>query len=155
MDNNVKVFVSVIGILIVGVIVTAILRTNTGPAEPGKYDTFAQCLKDTGVTFYGAFWCPNCQNQKKSFGTSAKLLPYVECSTLDAKGQLPACIEKSIQSYPTWEFADGSRTTGDLPLETIAEKSGCALPVEGEVTGETQVLPETPAPGASSEAIQE
>jgi hypothetical protein len=33
----------------------------------GKYDLFAQCLKDKDAKFYGAFWCPHCQNQKAMF----------------------------------------------------------------------------------------
>jgi thiol-disulfide isomerase/thioredoxin len=33
--------------------------------SPGKYDEFAKCLTDNGAKFYGAFWCPHCQAQKK------------------------------------------------------------------------------------------
>ncbi|MEK7133297.1 MAG: hypothetical protein AAB771_01260, partial [Patescibacteria group bacterium] len=44
-------------------------------SKPGKLDEFTQCLKDKGAVFYGAFWCPHCQNQKAMFGKSAKLLP--------------------------------------------------------------------------------
>lgn len=39
-------------------------------SKPGKLDTFAQCLKEKDSTFYGAFWCPHCQNQKAMFGKS-------------------------------------------------------------------------------------
>ncbi|HEY4511928.1 MAG TPA: thioredoxin domain-containing protein [Candidatus Paceibacterota bacterium] len=95
---------------------------------PGKYDTFATCLKDKGATFFGAFWCPHCQNQKKLFGKSASKLQYVECSTPDGQQQLPVCIEKKVASYPTWEFADGSRLTGEVALATLAEKTSCVLP---------------------------
>jgi thiol-disulfide isomerase/thioredoxin len=97
-------------------------------STPGKLDGFAQCLKDEGVVFYGAFWCPHCQNQKTLFGKSQKLLPYTECSTPDGRGQLPVCAEKNVKSYPTWEFPDGSRLTGEIPLGTLAEKTSCALP---------------------------
>ena len=55
--------------------------------SPGQYDAFAQCLKDKGAIFYGAFWCPHCQNQKAMFGKSVQFLPYVECSTPDGNGQ--------------------------------------------------------------------
>lgn len=126
--NQVKIFVSVIAILILGVITTVLLRTNVGPTIPGQLDGFAQCLKDKGAVFYGAFWCPHCKTQKKMFGSSAKLLPYVECSTLDGKGQTQQCIEKNVTSYPTWEFADGTRLTGEIPLEQLAEKTSCILP---------------------------
>jgi len=95
---------------------------------PGKYDAFANCLKEKGAVFYGAFWCPHCQNQKKMFGKSAKLLSYIECSTADGRGQLTVCRDKKIEGYPTWEFADGSREVGEVSLEKLAEKTGCSLP---------------------------
>lgn len=97
-------------------------------AQPGTLDGFAQCLSDKQATFYGAFWCPNCANQKALFGRSAKLLPYVECSTPDGKSQLDACKEAGVEQYPTWEFADDSRLTGTQSLTTLAEKTGCVLP---------------------------
>lgn len=96
--------------------------------EPAALDMFASCLKNKGATFYGAFWCPHCQNQKKLFGGSVDLLPYVECSTPDSKGQTQICIDKEVKSYPTWEFADKSRETGELSLSKLAEKTGCPLP---------------------------
>lgn len=134
--NNVKIFFLVIGLLVLGVIGTVAVRWGEGGgAGTGKYDVFAQCLKDQGAIFYGAFWCPHCQAQKKMFGSSAKLLPYVECSTLDGKSQVPACTEKNISGYPTWEFADGSRLSGEVPLSQLAEKTGCVLP-EGVDTQE-------------------
>jgi len=95
---------------------------------PGKYDDFARCLGEKGATFYGAFWCPHCGEQKQLFGKSAKLLPYVECSTSDGKGQTAICISKNIESYPTWEFADGSRMTAVMSIRQLAEKTGCSLP---------------------------
>ncbi len=131
MNNNAKIFVSVVAILILGVIATAIVRGGgAGPASTGagKYDAFATCLKDKGAVFYGAFWCSHCQAQKKLFGSSQKLLPYVECSTANAKGQTQICIDKKITGYPTWEFADGSRLNGEIPLATLAEKTSCQLP---------------------------
>lgn len=98
------------------------------PSAPAALDSFTQCLKDKGAVFYGAFWCPHCQSQKKMFGDSEKLLPYVECSTADGKGQLAVCREKDITGYPTWMFADGSRESGELDLVVLAEKTGCELP---------------------------
>src|SRR3989344_6553003 len=78
-------------------------------SRPGKLDEFAKCLKDKGLIFYGAFWCPHCQNEKTLFGSSAKYLPYVECSTADSNGQLPVCKDANVKAYPTWQFPDGSR----------------------------------------------
>lgn len=96
--------------------------------KPGIYDEFTQCLSNKGAKFYGAFWCPHCQNQKALFGKSASLLPYIECSTPDAKGLLPICQEKKIEGYPTWIFADGSRLTGEIELQKLADKTSCTLP---------------------------
>ncbi|MEK7566945.1 MAG: hypothetical protein AAB527_02325 [Patescibacteria group bacterium] len=96
-------------------------------ATPGQYDDFARCLKDKGAIFYGAFWCPHCQNQKTMFGKSARLLPYVECSAPDGKSQYQVCIDKKINNYPTWIFNDESRLVGEIPLSVLAEKTGCVL----------------------------
>ena len=115
--------------MILGTVATVILRSDNTSAAPGKYDTFAQCLKDKGAIFYGAFWCPHCQAQKKMFGSSVKLLPYVECSTPDGSAQTKECKEKGIDGYPTWEFSDGSRLSGEIPLEQLAEKTSCPLPL--------------------------
>src|SRR3989344_414689 len=136
MDNNVKIFISVIGILVLGTIATVLLRVNTAtePAGPGKYDEFTKCLEEKGAVFYGAFWCPHCQAQKKLFGSSAKLLPYVECSTADANGQTQICKDKGITSYPTWILPDGTlvpnETDAGVTLATLGAKTSCALPVE-------------------------
>lgn len=118
----------VIGILILVALaglVTFLVRT---PGKPGVYDEFATCLKDKGATFYGAFWCPHCQNQKALFGKSAKLIPYKECSTPDGKSQLPECTEAGIETYPTWIYADGTKQTGEISLEDLAAKTQCVLP---------------------------
>lgn len=117
-----------VGIVALVLIVGFLIYFNKLSGGPGKYDGFAQCLKDKGAIFYGAFWCPHCQKQKALFGSSKKHLPYVECSTADARGQLPVCIDRGIKIYPTWVFADMSTSTGELALETLSEKTGCQLP---------------------------
>ena len=123
---------STAAIVIIGIIVIAgfvwLYTNDSGTAVPRKLDSFAKCLKDKDTIFYGAFWCPHCQKQKAMFGNSVKYLPYVECSTPDAKSQLPVCNEKKIENYPTWIFTDGSRLTGEVPLATLAEKTSCTLP---------------------------
>ncbi|MFA6301250.1 MAG: thioredoxin domain-containing protein [Candidatus Paceibacterota bacterium] len=128
MSNNVKIFIAVIILLILGTVASVLVQSGGMPVGPGKYDALATCLKDKGAVFYGAFWCPHCQATKKEFGSAAKLLPYVECSTSDAAGQLQICADKKIDSYPTWEFADGSRLTGEVSLSQLADKTACVLP---------------------------
>jgi hypothetical protein len=103
-------------------------NSNQQSSVAGKYDAFATCLKDKGAVFYGAFWCSHCKNNKEMFGDSKDLLPYVECSTPDGKGQTQVCKDKNIQGYPTWRFADGSEQMGEVQLATLAEKTGCPLP---------------------------
>jgi thiol-disulfide isomerase/thioredoxin len=111
-------------ILVIAGIVWLVLT----PKKPGKLDAFATCIKDNGTIFYGAFWCPHCQNQKALFGSSAKLLPYVECSTPDGKSQLPICTDAGVTGYPTWKFADDTRESGEVSLERLSEKTSCKLP---------------------------
>ena len=129
MNTNVKIFSGVIALLILGMVVAVLLRGSGPTGEgPGFYDEFATCLKDRGAVFYGAFWCPHCRTQKELFGSSQRLLPYVECSTADGRSQLQVCKDKDIAGYPLWEFADSSRLSGEVPLETLAEKTSCVLP---------------------------
>lgn len=106
-------------------------------AKPGNLDAFAQCLSEKQVKFYGAFWCSHCQAQKALFGKSKDLLPYLECSTPDSKGQTQICIDKAIKNYPTWSSMIASTTasttdevfvTGEKTLQELSELSGCQLP---------------------------
>lgn len=110
-------------VLVVGALIAFLVHEGK---KPGPYDQFAQCLKDSGTKFYGAWWCPHCQRTKALFGRSAKKLPYVECQTPDQK-QTQACIDAKIEGYPTWTFPDGSRLSGELSLQTIAQKSSCSI----------------------------
>lgn len=118
----------IIRIVLLIIAAGGILLVVQSATKPGKYDQFAQCLKDSGAKFYGAFWCPHCQTQKKMFGKSQKKLPYVECSTPNGQGQKPVCNEAGIEGYPTWIFADASRLTGEIELSVLAEKTSCVLP---------------------------
>lgn len=117
------IWITVVSVVIIGGFL--IIRYQLGP---GALDSFAKCLENSGASFYGAFWCPHCQNQKKLFGKSAKFLPYIECSTQDSRGQLKVCKDKNIEGYPTWEFSDGSKESGELSLTRLADKTGCQLP---------------------------
>lgn len=112
-------------IAILGIVVY--LSTDNAPKK--DYSAFAQCVKDSGATFYGAFWCPHCQAQKAMFNAAAvEKLPYVECSTPDGNSQTPACVAAKIESYPTWVFKGGATTTGVIELPVLASTTGCVLP---------------------------
>lgn len=103
------------------------LYTGLKPQAPSKLDGFAQCIRTSGAEFYGAFWCSHCQSQKELFGSSKQYLPYIECSNPD-NSQTQICIDKKIEGYPTWIFADETRLSGELSLETLASKTQCVLP---------------------------
>jgi thiol-disulfide isomerase/thioredoxin len=130
-----KIIMGVVGALVLAAIGIFIFvsptSSTTSTVPPGTYTAFAECLKDSGATFYGAWWCPHCQAQKRLFGDAAELLPYIECSTTDGKGQLPVCKDAGVTSYPTWEFPDKTRQSGEVPLAVLAEKTSCALPTTG------------------------
>jgi hypothetical protein len=113
--------------LVVGLIVIRNASDTSSNATQTKYDVFAQCLADAGAKFYGAYWCPHCQAQKKLFENS-KLLPYIECSAPSGQAQTQICIDKNITSYPTWEFTDGTRLDGEQTFEALGAKTSCAVP---------------------------
>jgi len=124
MNKQTLISIAVIVVVVIGALIFLQKEAN----KPKIYDTFASCLGEKGATFYGAFWCPHCAEQKTLFKGSDKLLPYVECSTPDSKGQTQACIDKGISGYPTWEFADGTRVTNVQSLSYLSTKTGCPLP---------------------------
>ena len=132
MNNQVKIFILIIVLLVLGTIAAVLLQSKSVPAGPGKYDAFAQCLVSKGAKFYGAFWCPHCQAQEKDFQMTREALTtiglYTECSIPDANGQTQVCIDKKVQSYPTWIFPDGSQLNGEIPLQQLADKTSCILP---------------------------
>lgn len=126
-----KTFFIVLGVIILGLIGFGIFASKQD-SKPGKLDEFAKCITDSGVKFYGAFWCPHCNDQKKMFGTSAKLLPYEECSTLDSKGQLPICKDIKIEGYPTWIYPK------EISFTSKTEPVVCeANDTKAECTGKT------------------
>jgi len=89
--------------------------------KQGKYDSFAQCLTEKGVTMYGTEWCPHCKNQKKMFGSSFKYIDYVDCDL-----RAGDCIKAGVERYPTWEI-NGTRHEGVMPLYRLASLSKCRL----------------------------
>lgn len=120
--------IAIPAILIIGGL---ILLSKTNGGNTGKENVaFAQCLTEHGVKFYGAYWCPHCQAQKKLIGTEAmKEIDYVECAIPGNQSQqTQVCVDANIESYPTWEFANGSRQTGEMTFAQLADKTDCELP---------------------------
>ncbi len=93
---------------------------------PSVYDDFAQCLTDEGVQIYGAYWCPNCLDQKEMFGSSWRHIDYIECSS-QGSNTFDLCPE--IETVPLWVGAEGTESlSGRQDLDVLAETYDCALP---------------------------
>ena len=107
--------------------VILISSCSKSSTQTANLDSFSKCLAESGVKFYGAFWCPHCQNQKEMFGNSFENIGYIECSLPDKSGQTQVCKDAEIMKYPTWEFKDGSRVQGEMTLLQLSQKSGCEL----------------------------
>jgi hypothetical protein len=144
-----SIIITVIGSLalvgaFIGVYSYSADRSSLGTED--ELALLATCLKERGATFYGSFWCPHCQEQKKDFGPAKDLLPYVECSTPDGRGQLDVCAQAGIEGYPTWKFADGRELSGRIALVSLAEVTGCPAPArDTEETPEVVASPEESA----------
>ncbi len=138
--KTILIVVAVLAVVLIGIVA---LVGQKRESAPGKYDQFAQCLTEKGMKFYGAFWCPHCQAMKKLFGNSTKYLNYIECSNTDGS-QNQKCQDAKIDSYPTWEFTDGSRLISEQPLSALGEKAGCPL-TESSPSAEPTTTGSSPA----------
>jgi hypothetical protein len=79
-------------------------------------------LRQRGVIFYGAWWCPACFQQKNLFGKEAgNRLPYVECDKEEAGRQ--KCQAAAVRAYPTWVMGS-QRLEGVQSLEELKSWSG-------------------------------
>ena len=120
-----KYFLYIFAILIILGLIYMVYSALAGGS--GSYDSFAKCLTDNEVKFYGAYWCPHCTNQKEMFGKSFKYINSVECSLPNNAGQTKECTDAGIKGYPTWEFKDKQRMSGELSFEQLSQLSGCKL----------------------------
>lgn len=120
-----KKYLAWIGIIVILAVIGYGASTFISPASAADV-AFAQCIADSGAKFYGAYWCPHCNDQKTLFGKAAKYLPYIECSNSD-KSQKEICSSAGINAYPTWIFPDGSQANLVTKLE-LSRKTNCALP---------------------------
>ena len=131
MEKSTPILIAVVFVIIAAAVGGLWYADRAERPERAAIAAVTQCLAEKETIFYGAFWCPNCAEQKEIFGSSAKDLPYVECSTPDRSAQLPVCVDEGIEAYPTWEFADGTRCTGVMSPLMLAYRAGCALPEYG------------------------
>ncbi|MGB0513851.1 MAG: vitamin K epoxide reductase family protein [Wenzhouxiangellaceae bacterium] len=93
------------------------------PPENSELRALAEHLDASGAKYYGAYWCPNCQEQRRVFGRSADRLPYVECSP-NGRGAMVAfeCVAAGISAYPTW-IINGRRFQQVLSVDELKRYS--------------------------------
>jgi len=112
--------------LLCGLAITITIAVAS-PAGARSLATFGMCLAREGAIFYGASWCPQCRAQQEQLGSASRYVHYVECSADGGREKTSECEEAGITAYPTWMFADGSRKSGRLSVEALAERTGCSL----------------------------
>lgn len=117
---------SVAALIIVGVMhlhYSGVFNPAAGPEDP-YLKGLATHLAQENAVLYGAFWCPACEEQKVLFESSAKWIPYVECTPGGRNSpQAAECITNKIESYPTW-IIDGRTYKGLLNPDQLAALSG-------------------------------
>lgn len=135
MNRNTTIIVSITGALILIAVAAFIFSGAKGTREAtaGEYDTFAQCLYDSGLRMYGSVTCSFCAKQRAIFGSSFNFIREIECDPRNPLPQTERCIAKNITGTPTWiqEDKDGKDvyrfSAGVQSLERLSEVSGCAL----------------------------
>lgn len=120
MSSKSKIILTFFIVILISAFLFLILGGWVGKREAPNLDEFAKCLNAKGVTMYGAYWCPHCQNEKNAFGESFKFVNYVECTEKPNE-----CLTKDVQGYPTWTFPDGRKLTGEQGIRKLSQESGC------------------------------
>ena len=93
-----------------------------GPEDP-YLRALATHLSESGAHFYGAYWCPHCNDQKELFGASVHRLPYVECTPEGRGGKVNlSCLDANVRDYPTWEIR-GQQRSGVISPKELARLS--------------------------------
>lgn len=113
-------------ILLALIILAAIIIYGCS-SGPGKYDSFAQCLSDSGAMMFGTEWCSHCKNQKKAFGKSFDYIDYVDCDKYRDE-----CLRNGVKSYPTWKI-NGSNYIGEQNFYRLSTLSGCEINEESNI----------------------
>ena len=117
LTRTAPVAVALIGLLHLNY--TGVLGQAQSPEDPVAR-ALAEHLSRVDAKFYGAQWCPHCQNQKALFGAAAKRLPYIECSPEGRTAPVAqVCVDADIKSYPTW-IIYGKRYEDVLTMQDLA-----------------------------------
>ncbi|MGV8150875.1 MAG: peptidylprolyl isomerase [Candidatus Woesearchaeota archaeon] len=103
------------------------VATEENTAVPKNLDDFAKCITEKGAKFYGAYWCPHCNNQKEMFGDSMQYIEYIECAVEgQPQVQTDDCTLAGITGYPTW-IINGESYPGEQTLANLARLTGCTV----------------------------
>lgn len=102
---------------------SGLFNPAAGPEDP-YLKGLAMHLSEHGAIFYGAYWCPHCQQQKAMFEASVGRLPYVECTPDGRNGAVSlACRDANISDYPTWVI-NKRQVGGAIVPKELARLSG-------------------------------
>lgn len=97
-------------------------RTQDDNAYAVQREEFAKCLASSGAIMFGVDTCPNCQQQKKLFGTSFTEINYVNCDF-----DKLICQENNIYFYPIWKI-NGNLALGYQSFDQLAKLTNCIAP---------------------------
>ncbi|GAB5402306.1 MAG: hypothetical protein Aurels2KO_05370 [Aureliella sp.] len=111
--------------------------TAEGEGEATDLVAFASDLNASGTKLFCASWSALCAQQRQLFEDGDSQLPYIEVGTPDRRGNSIAAAE-GITNIPTWQFPDGTRTTGLSTLEELSTLSGVSIPT-GELPSLAQL----------------
>ncbi len=120
----------IIGIVVALIAMAGIFFSLGSTKQPSDFakdvplTEFGQYLKDNEVKFYGASWCPHCQNMKKLLGDGVWQASYIECSPKGTNSIIKECEDAKIEAFPTFILKDGTQKTGEMSLETFQEFVG-------------------------------
>ena len=128
---NIKFFGSAIIIALIFAGSTYLIHSNTGPQE--EYNSFAQCLNESGLKMYGSVTCSFCARQRDLFGDAFQFINEIECDPRNENNQAELCISKNIERTPTWILEDENGNNlhkfepGVQSLKTLSEISNCPI----------------------------
>jgi glutaredoxin len=120
-----SLFILTIISILIATLALAACDKNKTEVKDGPYAGLARCLTAKGVKFYGAYWCPHCQNQKKMFGDDMRYVNYVECDPKGENAKPEECVKANVESFPTWVFPGQDRIIGEAKIEDLAQKANC------------------------------
>jgi hypothetical protein len=118
---NTKLTLGIIAVAAIAVMLA--LNSNQAPLEPSKYDDFAKCLNEKGMTIYGTDTCTYCKAQKEDFGNAFQYLDYVNCAYQGSE-----CDAAGVTGYPTWTTPEGGKLPGKQSMDYLSRIADCPLP---------------------------